>query len=329
MRNPRIYLTRAWRALGLGALLLALGAPAHAQNAKIDEVVQQAIKEGRNDFEVIIRYKTLRGHDRGKQKLQRAKADLKHEIRPQRTLAGKLNRIQLFEVLNDAELDHISYDAPVQASQVLSTTTSLVNDGVSVDASGAREARTRYGVTGAGVTVAVIDSGVQTSPDVPGTRIKAFVDFVNGISQAYDDNGHGTHVASLAAGVDLVCVGGWLSLLEIPRKYAGRVMNIHPALLPSFGGKGMLGRKVHQAVLDAGVKVSGCTVHFVWEGVDEGPIIVQAAVPVLESDSPETLSARILTEEHRIYPVAVQLFADGRLQVEGRRVHVAEAPRPR
>ena len=201
MRNPRIYLTRAWRALALGAMLLAVGPPAYAQNSKVDEVLQEAIRNGRNDFDVIIRYKSLKAHDRGKQKLQRAKAQLKREIRAQHSLAGKLNRIQLFEVLNDAELDHLSFDAPVQATQLLSTTMSLLtSDGVSVDASGARDARTRYGVTGAGVTVAVIDSGIQATPDVPATRIRAFVDFVNRYTVAYDDYGHGTHVAGLIAG---------------------------------------------------------------------------------------------------------------------------------
>ena len=197
---PR-YVTRALGRLVLGAALLALGTPAHAQNSKIDEVVQQAIKDGRNDFDVILRFKNLKAHDRGKQRLQKMKAQLKRELRDRKTLAGKLNRIQLFEVLNDAELDHLSYDAPVAATQLLGTTTQLLtNGGVSVDATGAREARSRYGVTGAGVTVAIIDSGLQPSPDVPSTRIKAFVDFVNRYDRAYDDYGHGTHVAGIIAG---------------------------------------------------------------------------------------------------------------------------------
>jgi phosphoribosylglycinamide formyltransferase-1 len=92
-------------------------------------------------------------------------------------------------------------------------------------------------------------------------------------------------------------------------------MNIHPSLLPSFPGL-----EVQQKALDWGVKIAGCTVHFVTEGVDEGPIILQAAVPVLEDDTAETLAARILVEEHKIYPRAIQLFAEGRLSVEGRRV---------
>jgi serine protease AprX len=196
--------TRALSRLVLGAALLALGTPAYAQNSKIDEVVQQAIKDGRNDFDVIVRYKNLKAHDRGKQRLQKLKAQLKRELRDQKSLAGKLNRIQLFEVLNDAELDHLSYDAPVTATQLLGTATQLLtNGGVSVDASGARDARSRYGVTGAGVTVAIIDSGVQPNPDVPATRIKAFVDFVNRLEMAYDDYGHGTHVAGIIAGAGI------------------------------------------------------------------------------------------------------------------------------
>ena len=122
------------------------------------------------------------------------------------------------------------------------------------------------------------------------------------------------------AGVDLVCLAGWLSLLEIPQKYEGRVMNIHPALLPSFGGKGMYGRRVHQAVLDHGCKVSGCTVHFVDASYDTGPIIMQRTCPVLDDDTAEALAARVFEEEKVAYPDAVRLFQAGRLKVDGRRV---------
>jgi serine protease AprX len=179
-------------------MLLAFGAPAHAQNGKTDEYVQSAIREGRNDFPVIVRYKNLKAHDRGKQRLGKLKVLLRREVRAQRSLSAKLTRTQLFEVLNDAELEHLSYDAPVTATQLLSGVVSPA--GVSVDASGAREARERYGVTGAGITVAVIDSGLQPGGDVPATRIKAFVDFVNGYTFPYDDYGHGTHVAGIIAG---------------------------------------------------------------------------------------------------------------------------------
>ena len=105
-------------------------------------------------------------------------------------------------------------------------------------------------------------------------------------------------------------------------------MNTHPALLPAFGGQGMYGAHVHQAALDYGVKVSGCTVHFVDETYDTGPIILQSVVPVQDDDTAETLAARVLAAEHEAYPRAVALFADGRLRLEGRLVRVTELPRP-
>ena len=124
------------------------------------------------------------------------------------------------------------------------------------------------------------------------------------------------------ADVDLVCLGGWLCLLDIPPKYRGRVMNIHPALLPSFGGKGMYGRRVHQAVLDQGCKISGCTVHFVDATYDTGPIIIQRTCPVLEDDTADSLARRVFEEEKIAYPEGIRLYATGRLRVEGRRVQV-------
>jgi phosphoribosylglycinamide formyltransferase-1 len=139
--------------------------------------------------------------------------------------------------------------------------------------------------------------------------------------QAYDD-------AVLAAlqeyEVELVCHAGYLRIMtpRLAEAYAGRMLNIHPALLPSFGGKGRWGHHVHQAVLDYGCKVSGCTVHFVTSGTDEGPIVLQRCVPVEEGDTPETLAARILPHEHALFSEAIQLFAEGRLQLEGRRVRI-------
>jgi len=126
-----------------------------------------------------------------------------------------------------------------------------------------------------------------------------------------------------AAGVDLVCLAGFLSLWEVPDRYAGRVMNIHPALLPRFGGEGMYGHRVHEAVLAAGCKVSGCTVHFVTNEYDAGPIIVQKCVPVLDDDTPDTLAARVFEQECVAYPEAIGLFAAGRLTIDGRVVRVA------
>lgn len=120
------------------------------------------------------------------------------------------------------------------------------------------------------------------------------------------------------AGVDLVCLAGWLCLLEIPPRYSGRVINIHPALLPSFGGKGMYGQKAHQAVLDYGCKISGCTVHFVDADFDNGPIILQRVCPVLEDDTPQSLAYRVFEEEKIAYPQAIRLFQEGRLKIDGR-----------
>lgn len=127
------------------------------------------------------------------------------------------------------------------------------------------------------------------------------------------------------AGADLVCLAGWLCLLEMPAAYRERVMNIHPALLPSFGGKGMYGARVHEAVIEHGCKVSGCTVHFVDAAYDTGPIIIQRTCPVLDSDSPAALAERVFAQEMIAYPDAIRLFQAGRLQVDGLRVHIRPA----
>jgi formyltetrahydrofolate-dependent phosphoribosylglycinamide formyltransferase len=126
----------------------------------------------------------------------------------------------------------------------------------------------------------------------------------------------------VGADVDLVIQGGWLCLWKIPPRYEHRVMNIHPALLPSFGGKGMWGHHVHEAVLAAGCKVSGCTVHFCTNEYDAGPIIVQRTCPVEDDDTPDTLAARVFKEECIAFPQAIAWFAEGRLRVEGNRAKV-------
>jgi phosphoribosylglycinamide formyltransferase-1 len=126
--------------------------------------------------------------------------------------------------------------------------------------------------------------------------------------------------------VDLVCLAGYLRVLTpvMIDKFPGRIINTHPALLPSFGGKGMHGLNVHRAVLQYGCKVSGCTIHVVTLDVDGGPIVMQKSVPVLEDDTPETLQERVLKEEHKLYPRAVQLFAQGRIRLDGRRARIRE-----
>lgn len=119
--------------------------------------------------------------------------------------------------------------------------------------------------------------------------------------------------------VELVLLAGYMKIVTVVlvEAFTNRMMNIHPSLLPSFPGL-----DVQKKAIEWGCKLAGCTVHFVTEGVDEGPIILQAAVPVLDDDSPDRLAGRILEQEHTIYPRAVQLFAEGRLRVEGRRVFI-------
>jgi len=124
---------------------------------------------------------------------------------------------------------------------------------------------------------------------------------------------------------DLIILAGFLSPFQLRHRYAGRVLNIHPALIPAFCGKGFYGEKVHRAVLESGVKLSGCTVHFADEQYDHGPIVLQGTVPVLDDDTPETLAARVHQLENELYPEAIQLWAAGRLEVVGRRVRIKPA----
>ena len=127
-----------------------------------------------------------------------------------------------------------------------------------------------------------------------------------------------------AADVELVVMAGFMRILspEFFRAFPRRIMNIHPALLPSFPGT-----NVQKKAVDYGVKFSGCTVHFADEGVDTGPIIIQSVVPVYGNDTADTLAARILAEEHRIYPQAIQYYAEGRIQIEGRTVLIKNGHR--
>jgi len=123
--------------------------------------------------------------------------------------------------------------------------------------------------------------------------------------------------------IDLVACLGFLSAFEL-RGFAGRCINVHPALIPAFCGKGFYGSRVHRAVLDAGVKVSGATVHFMDDEYDHGPIILQEAVPVLEDDTPDALAARVQAAERRLVPEAVRLFAEGKLAIDGGRVRIKD-----
>ncbi len=127
--------------------------------------------------------------------------------------------------------------------------------------------------------------------------------------------------------IELVVLAGYMSLIDkrIIEKYPNKIINIHPSLIPSFCGRGFYGAKVHEAVLNYGVKITGATVHFVDEGTDTGPIILQEAVEVKQDDTAETLAARVLEVEHKLLPKAVKLFCEGRLHIEGRKVIIKEA----
>jgi len=125
------------------------------------------------------------------------------------------------------------------------------------------------------------------------------------------------HQHGVTPELGLVCLAGFMRIIspEFVKYYKMRIMNIHPALLPAFPGL-----HAQKQALDYGVKITGCTVHFVDEGIDSGPIILQKALPVLQGDNEESLSARILEQEHELYPEAVRLFCEGRIKIEGRRV---------
>lgn len=129
-----------------------------------------------------------------------------------------------------------------------------------------------------------------------------------------------------AHGVDFVALAGYLKHVPaaVVRAFRHRMLNVHPSLLPAFGGPGFYGRRVHEAALAYGVRWSGATVHLVDEEYDTGPIVLQEPVPVRADDTPETLAARVLAVEHRLYPAALRLFAEGRVRIDGRHVRIAE-----
>jgi len=128
------------------------------------------------------------------------------------------------------------------------------------------------------------------------------------------------------AGAHWIVLAGYVHYVRIPTAYRHRVVNIHPALLPAFGGKGMFGRRVHHAVLEAGCKVSGCTVHLCDERYDAGPIIAQRCCPVLEDDTSDSLAERVFELEKQVYPEALRLLIGGKVSVEGGRARVEKQP---
>ena len=143
-------------------------------------------------------------------------------------------------------------------------------------------------------------------------------------AQAYGD---AIFAACRAAGVDYVAMAGFLKLAPVPDDFAGRVINIHPALIPAFCGHGMYGHRVHEAVLECGAKVTGVTVHFVDNEYDAGPIIWQQPVPVFDDDTAETLAARVFEVEKEAYPHVLTLLAAGKIKLEGRRVRIVASAR--
>ncbi len=139
------------------------------------------------------------------------------------------------------------------------------------------------------------------------------------------DDAYGTAIfdACRAAEVDCVAMAGFLKLAPVPEDFAGRVLNIHPALIPAFCGPGMYGHRVHQAVLDYGAKISGCTVHFVDNQYDHGPIIWQQPTPVFDDDTAESLADRVFEIEKEAYPHVLRLLAAGKIKLDDRRVKIA------
>ena len=141
-------------------------------------------------------------------------------------------------------------------------------------------------------------------------------------AQAYGD---AIFDACRAAGVDYVAMAGFLKLAPVPDDFAGRVVNIHPSLIPAFCGHGMYGHRVHEAVLEYGAKVTGVTVHFVDNEYDAGPIIWQQPTPVFDDDTAETLAGRVFEAEKEAYPHVLRLLAAGRIKLDGRRVRIVTA----
>lgn len=179
----------------------------------------------------------------------------------------------------------------------------------------------------AGKLAAEISVVISSRPNVGGlqraqgagipTAVIARREFAD--SDAFNDALHG-ELANHQ--FDLIVLAGFLSQIQMRGRYRERVMNIHPALIPAFCGQGLYGERVHRAVLAAGVKISGCTVHFADDQYDHGPIIAQTAVPVLDEDTAESLAARVHLAENELYPEAVRWWAEGRLTIQGQRVLV-------
>lgn len=174
--------------------------------------------------------------------------------------------------------------------------------------------------------VAIVIGTKDDSPAMDRARLQDIATIEVNPKSFSEDGEYGRKLLSIFTEykIDLICLAGYMRILPsmLISAYRYAIINIHPALIPMFCGKGMYGENVHRAVLEYGAKVSGCTVHFVDEDYDTGPIIIQKVVAVKEGDTIETLAARILVQEHIAYPEAIQLFAQDRLRIEGRVVHI-------
>jgi len=243
---------------------------------------------------------------------------------------------KLLDNFDNWKIQHITRDKNKQADKLVNQALNLKSDVENLPESAVNEKNIRLGVliSGGGTTlmnildyikdgrlnaqvpivissrstVAGVERAKNAGLDVKIIRKKDYPDIEN-FSKRIEEE-------LTAAKVDLVIQGGWLCFWKIPAQYENRVMNIHPALLPSFGGKGMWGHHVHEAVLKAGCKVSGCTVHFCTNEYDNGPIIVQRTCPVKDTDDPDTLAARVFEQECIAYPEAIRLFAADKLLVQ-------------
>jgi len=196
-------------------------------------------------------------------------------------------------------------------------------------------------ISGGGTTLrnllAVIDRGelaarvvlvISSHPEARGLEFARSADIPTQVvrrSEVESEEAYGAAIfaAARAADAELVVMAGFLKFVPIPADFEHRVMNIHPGLIPAFCGKGMYGHHVHEAVLAYGAKISGCTVHFVDNEYDHGPIILQQTVPVLDDDTPETLAARVFEAECVVYPEALRRYAAGHVRVDDRRVRTS------
>lgn len=180
-------------------------------------------------------------------------------------------------------------------------------------------------VTAEGALPARIVSVISSRPGVRGVAVARAARIPVTIVARQDYGDDGAHSAAVYAALaptrpDWLVLAGFLRRLVVPVEWLGRVVNVHPSLLPSFGGRGMYGGRVHQAALDYGVKLSGCTVHFVDNEYDHGPVILQRAVPVLDDDNVDTLAERVFAAECVAYPEALRALMAGALRLHDRRV---------